>query len=94
MNKRKDLSNEDKNEILDLLNKNTPREVLCEQFNVCNATISNIKKHEEVIRADCLKRTQKRCRLSKYDEMENYLLQWFLEKRKQNQPINGPVLCA
>ena len=43
MNKRKDLSNEDKNEILDLLNKNTPREVLCEQFNVFNATISNIK---------------------------------------------------
>jgi hypothetical protein len=73
MDKRKDLSNEDKNEILDLLNKNTPREVLCEQFNVCNATISNIKKHEEVIRADCLKRTQKRCRLTKYDEMENYL---------------------
>ena len=32
------------NEIFDLLNKNTPREVLCEQFNVCNATISNIKK--------------------------------------------------
>ena len=58
MNKRKGLSNEDKNEILDLLNKTTPREVLCEQFNVCNATISNIKKHEEVIRADCLKKIQ------------------------------------
>ena len=68
--------------------------MLCERFKICNSTITSIKKNEKEIREDCLNRGKKRSRQGKFDELENYLVEWFIEKRRQNLPINGPILCA
>ena len=70
------------------------REEVCKKYGICNATITNIVKCEEEIKSDCLKRDKKRNRDCKYAELEKYLFEWFLEKRRLDVPINGPILCS
>ena len=80
--KRKDLNNSDKLEVLDMLEKKIPRAEICKHFDICNAAVTNILKNENEIKNDCLNRDKKRNRDCKYGELEKYLYEWFLEKKK------------
>ena len=88
--KRKDLNNSDKLEVLDMLEKKIPRAEISKHFNICNAAVTNILKNENEIKNDCLNRDKKRNR----DCKVKYLYEWFLEKRRMNIPINGPLLSS
>ena len=98
--KRTVVSLETKLAILDRLKKGEIQAQLASEYSVGKSTVSDIKKNEEKIRnfattMDSLAMSKKRkvMRLADDDKLDQALFLWFVQKRSQNLPISGPVLC-
>ena len=98
--KRTVVSLETKLAILDRLKKGEIQAQLASEYGVGKSTVANIKKNEEKIRnfattMDSLAMSKKRkvMRLADDDKLDQALFLWFVQKRSQNLPVSGPVLC-
>jgi hypothetical protein len=93
--KRKALSLIDKLEIIRLCEKDKRVDV-AKAYGVSESAISVIMTNKEKIEKDCSERNNlntKRRRVGKYEDVENCFHDWLLEMRRNNVPLNGPILC-
>lgn len=91
---RKDLSIEQKLEILESLKSKKPKDV-ANDFKVGYSTVRKIKQHEEEIRKIALSNgnlDRKRKRESPNEEIGDALIAWFHQMRSENAVINGPLM--
>ena len=99
--KRVVLSLESKLAILDRLKFGATQAKLAEEYGVGKSTIADIKKSEEKLRSfvstmDGLavdKKKRKVMRVSIDESLDKAVYLWFSQKRSQNMPVSGPVLC-
>ena len=92
--KRKALSLIDKLEIIRLCERDKRVDV-AKAYGASESIISVIMTIKEKIEKDCSERNYlntKRRMVGKYEDVENCLHDWLLEMRRNNVPLNGPIL--
>jgi hypothetical protein len=101
-NKRahKTLTIEEKIQVLDQLPTKSYT-VICKEFGIGRATITDMKKREPEKRAYKWRMTEmgvgrsaKVMKLGKDEELETALFLWFKQKREEGVPITGPIVQA
>ena len=99
--KRVVLNIEQKLSILDRLKKGEAQERIARDFGVGRSTIGDFKKAEDKLRSfaatmenlDVSSKKRKVMRLAKDDRLDEALYLWFIQKRSQDMPVSGPILC-
>jgi hypothetical protein len=97
--KRKALSLLDKLEIIRRVGNENLKETrgnIAKDFEISESTISVLMANKEDIENQCKENknlNRKRMKIGKYDQIESCLYEWFLEMRRNNVPLNGPLLC-
>ena len=99
--KRVVLNIEQKLSILDRLKKGEAQERIARDFGVGRSTIGDFKKAEDKLRSfaatmenlDVSSKKRKVMRLAKDDSLDEALYLWFIQKRSQDMPVSGPILC-
>jgi len=87
--------------ILDRLKKGESQVNLASEYGIGKSTVGDFKKNEEKIREfaltmESLDVSTKKCkvmRLADDDILDKAIYLWFVQKRSQNLPVSGPVLC-
>ena len=98
MNKRKDLTLSEKQELLkkyDSLPKCTQREVAIKlQISqpLLNKLLNKCRLEIETVSVENGSKSRKRKRCGKDEDVEKVLKKWFVEVRDKNAPINAPML--
>ncbi|CAB0034433.1 unnamed protein product [Trichogramma brassicae] len=94
--KRKILSVNDKFLIIQDLQNHKSHTQVCNAYQLSSSTVSTIwKNRDSIIKSfeECGGSIKKR-RTCKNPDIDKALYKWFLQKRNQNVPINGPILQA
>ncbi|XP_023317375.1 tigger transposable element-derived protein 4-like [Trichogramma pretiosum] len=94
LKKRKTLSINDKFLIIQDLQNQKSHTQVCNAYQLSSSTVSTIwKNRESIIKSfeECRGSIKKR-RTCKNPDIDKALYKWFLQKRNQNVPINGPIL--
>ena len=91
---------ETKKAILDRIQKGETQAQLASEYGIGKSTLFNVKKNEEKIQnfatmMDSLAMSKKRkvMRPADDDRLDQTLYLWFVQKRSQNVPVSGPVVC-
>ena len=92
---------DDKLAILDRLKNETQEKLAAAEYGVGRSTIGDIKKSEDKLRAFASTmeglamntKGRKVMRLADDEKLDKAVYLWFIQKRSQDMPISGPVLC-
>lgn len=87
--------------ILDRLNAGATQAKLADEYGIGRSTVGDIKKSEDKIRSFAStmesmamsKKGRKVMRLADDDRLDKAVYLWFAQKRSQDMPVSGPVLC-
>ena len=87
--------------ILDRLKAGAIQTQLAEEYGIGSSTVGDIRKNEAKIRSfastmDSMamnKKVRKVMRLAYDDRLDEAVYLWFTQKRSQDMPVSGPVLC-
>lgn len=95
--KRKHRSCNDKLNILKQYDNRCPGErqkEVADKLSLPKTTLFDIIKKREEIEANAVQSGSRRIKfkVSKFDELENILLEWFQEARTNNFQVNGPIV--
>ena len=99
--KRAVLSLECKLTILDRLKAGATQEKLSHEYGIGRSTVGYIKKNEDKIRSFAStmesmaisKKGRKVMRLADDGKLDEAVYLWFVQKRTQDMPVSGPILC-
>ena len=87
-----------KSEALLCIQKGESQHKLAEQYGVSKTTIANIKKNEHSItnyvESNCSQNRKRKMRKTENEEVNNFMLEFFIKCRAQNIPVTGPMLQA
>ena len=97
------LSLDEKIAILDKLRTEQTRSSIAKEYNVGCATVTSPKNNEKKLRSfvstmdgmEASKKGSKVMCLAHDDQLDKviYMYLWFTQRRSQNMPISGPMLC-
>ena len=93
--KRKDLSLEQKLDVINALTQKKTQAEVAKEFGISQSQVSRILKNKEDIQEKFMKNgsvSRKRQRVGKSADVEAALLQWFQQMRAKGAPVNGPLL--
>ena len=87
-------------EVLSLLDKSVSYSIICCKFNIGRSTVGDIKRNKEKIlqfRKDTvemgMRHELKSMKLGANEKLDKTLYVWFTQKRMEDIPISGPMLC-
>ena len=63
-------------------------------LNTLSTWLKNREKIKEAVTQNTVVGQRKRQRVGQFEDMEEALLHWFRDTRKNNVPINGPLVCS
>ena len=91
---------ENKIAILDRLKGGASHAKIVDEFGIGTSTVGDIKDKAKIRSfasamesMDMNKKGRKVMRLANDDKLDEAVYQWFVQKRSQDMPVSGPVLC-
>ena len=95
------LTLENKLAILDRLKMGATQEKLASEYGIGRSTVGDLKKSEDKIRSFALTmentaistKGRKVMRICDDDKLDEAVYLWFVQKRSQDMPVSGPILC-
>ena len=99
--KRVVLTLENKLAILDRLKTGATQEKLASEYGIGRSTVGDLKKNEDKIRSFALTmentaistKGRKVMRICDDEKLDEAVYMWFVQKRSQDMPFSGPILC-
>ena len=95
---QRELSLQQKSEVLLHIQKGKSQRKLAEQYGVSKTTTANIKENEHSIinsvESNCSQNRKRKMRKTENEEVNNIMLEFFIKCRTQNIPVTGPMLQA
>ncbi|XP_046974248.1 tigger transposable element-derived protein 4-like [Vanessa cardui] len=93
--KRKSLCIDEKVLLIRAIERGEKISAVGKRFGFSRSTVSTIwKNKEKILQAEGVRKSSKKLKKPKYEDLDQAILLWFHRQRKNNMPVSGPLVKA